>query len=100
VAATEKKKLDEKLPTNVSDLTGQLPWGGWDLTWQGGLQGTHLPAAWPWLTCKRQRVYQHSLEKNSLFFLNGKQMGVLIKILWSGWRQSKHGDLAPLHTRH
>lgn len=37
-------------------------------------------------------------EKNSLFFPNGKQAGVLIKILCSGCRQTTHGHLTPLRA--
>lgn len=51
-----RKEGDEKLPTAVSDCTRQLPEGGMGHHPVGRLQGTHLPAVWPWLTCKRQSV--------------------------------------------
>lgn len=89
--------MDEKLLTNASDLTNKLAWG-WDAilpSWAGSEAHTSLQHGHG-----SQIRGKHSLKKNGLLFLKGKQTGVLVQILWFGCRQTKHGNFTPFHIVH
>lgn len=96
---SSRKELDEKLPTNAPDLTSQ-PEGGMGHHPVGWAVGHTPPCSVAMAHMQEAKRISVAWRKNGLFLLNGKQTGVLIKILWSGCRQTKHGDLAPLHAGH
>lgn len=96
---SNKKELNQKPPTNVSDPTSPLSWGQMGHPSGAGC-GAHTSLQRGHGSHAKGKACQHSLEENGLFFLNRKQTGVLFEILWSGCRQSKHGHLVPLCARH
>ncbi|KAJ7397105.1 hypothetical protein BTVI_138479 [Pitangus sulphuratus] len=81
---SNRKELDEKLPTNVSDLTASWPEGG--MGHQGQAEGITNPCSGAWLHMEEAKSISMAWGENGLLVLKGKQTGDLNQILWPSWR--------------